>query len=88
MGVLRGALGAVVGAAVAGVALRARQVSRDRDESIVDALAELPEVLQEDCARIADAARAAVADGRRAAIRREREIEEALARPRPSEGIQ
>jgi hypothetical protein len=64
---LRGILGAAMGAAVAGVALRVRTVSKERGQSLSEVVADLPGVLAEDATRIADAARHAMEDGREAA---------------------
>jgi hypothetical protein len=86
MGVVRGSIGAVVGAALAGAALRARQLSRERGTSIVDVLPDLPELLRDDAGRIAEAAQGALADGRAAARRREGEINEELAHARRMRG--
>jgi hypothetical protein len=67
MSALRGILGAAAGAAIAGVALRVRTVSKQRGESLLDVVADLPGLLAEDATRISDAARHALEDGREAA---------------------
>jgi hypothetical protein len=67
MSTFRGILGAVTGAAVAGIALRVRTVSKERGQSLLDVAADLPGLLAEDATRIADAARHALEDGREAA---------------------
>lgn len=84
--VVRGSLGAVLGGAVAGAALRARQLSRARDASIADVVGELPGVLQQDAERLMEAARVAVAEGKRAAVQREEELEKVLRQPRQKGG--
>ena len=86
MSIIRGALGAVIGGTVAGVALRARRLAVKRNASIIEVLPELPEILQRDAERIGDAARAAVLDGRRAAVHKQHEIDRALAGMREPEG--
>lgn len=78
MGVLRTAFGAILGGLVAGMALRLRRVAQARGETIVDVLPDAPQILQEDVAQLRRAARAAAADGKAAAARREREIEQTL----------
>ncbi len=67
MSLVRGILGAALGAATAGVALRVRSVAKERGQSLADVASDLPGILAEDVTRIADAARAAVDDGREAA---------------------
>ena len=67
MSAIRGMVGAAMGAAVAGVAMRVRSVSRERNQPVGDVIADLPGILAEDVTRIADAARHAVDDGREAA---------------------
>lgn len=66
MNALRGIFGALLGAIVAGIALRVRHVSQEREQSIGEVLADLPGIVAEDATRIADAARQAVDDGRAA----------------------
>lgn len=66
MSVVRGIVGAALGAATAGIALRVRSVAKERDQSLVDVAADLPGILAEDATRIADAARHALEDGREA----------------------
>ena len=73
MSALRGILGATVGAAVAGVAMRVRSAARERNQPISDVIADLPGILVEDATRVADAARHAFEDGQTAA--REARIE-------------
>ena len=86
MGTLRTAFGAVAGATVAGLAWRTRKLARERDASMGAVLGDLPETLQHDALRIADAAREALHDGRRAARRKEAEIDKVLTQSRQTEG--
>lgn len=79
MSAVRGILGAAFGAAVAGVAMRVRSVSKERDQSVGEVLADLPGILAEDVTRIADAARHAVDDGRDAAREARIEFDEQVA---------
>jgi hypothetical protein len=65
--IVRGIIGAALGAATAGVALRVRTVAKERGQSVAEVAADLPGILSEDLTRIADAARGAVDDGREAA---------------------
>lgn len=84
---VRGILGAALGAAVAGVAMRVRSASKERNQSVSDVIADLPGILAEDATRLADAARHAVEDGRDAA--REARIdfdEQVAARARRTKG--
>ena len=82
MVLLRGIVGTAVGAGIAAVALRARSLAKEQDASIIDVLPALPEAVRDDVARVVDAAHAAFADGRDAAVRREGEIEAELVRVR------
>lgn len=66
MNVIRGIVGAALGAATAGIALRVRSVAKERDQSLLDVASDLPGILAEDATRIADAARHAYEDGREA----------------------
>lgn len=79
MSAVRGILGATLGAVVAGVAMRVRSVSNDRDQPIGDVIADLPGILAEDATRIADAARHAIEDGRGAAREARIEFDEQVA---------
>ena len=67
MSVVRGIVGAALGAAVAGVALRVRTAAKERDQSLGEVIADLPGIVGEDVTRISDAARHAYDDGRAAA---------------------
>ena len=82
MSYVKAGLGAVVGGAVAGVALRARRLSQQRGVPLTEVLADLPEVLREDLSSIGDAAQAAFGDAKRAAAAREAEIDRVLAQGR------
>jgi len=62
----RGILGAVLGAATAGIALRVHAVARHRGQSVSSTIADLPQLLADDAARVAKAARLAAQDGRAA----------------------
>jgi hypothetical protein len=64
--VFRGVVGAALGAATAGVALRVRAVAKERGQSLSEVASDLPGILAEDATRIADAARHALEDGREA----------------------
>ncbi len=66
MSVVRGIVGAALGAATAGIAMRVRSVAKERDQSLLDVAGDLPGILAEDATRIADAARHALEDGREA----------------------
>lgn len=66
MSVVRGIVGASLGAATAGIAMRVRSVAKERGQSVVDVAGDLPGILAEDALRIADAARHALEDGREA----------------------
>ena len=79
MSVLRGMVGATLGAAVAGIALRVRVIARERDASIGEVIADLPNVLSEDASRVVEAARHAVEDGRVAAHEARIEFDEQVA---------
>ncbi|MCW2922877.1 MAG: hypothetical protein JWM98_281 [Thermoleophilia bacterium] len=76
MSVLRGILGATLGAATAGVLLRVRTVSKDRGMPLADVVADLPGILVEDVTRVADSARSAIQDGRVAAQAARRDFDE------------
>lgn len=67
MSVVRGILGAALGAATAGVAIRVRQVAKERDLPLTEVISDLPGILSEDVTHLADAARHALEDGRDAA---------------------
>lgn len=69
MSAARGVLGAVAGAAAAGIAFRVRSAARSRNQPVTEVLADLPGILVEDATRVADAARHAVDDGREATRR-------------------
>ena len=87
MSVIRGILGATLGAAGAAVALRVRQAAKERDQSVVEVLGDLPGLLAEDVTHLGDAARGALADGREAAHRARIEFDEQVAAPaRRTEG--
>ena len=79
MSAVRGILGAALGAAVAGVAMRVRSASKERDQPVGDVLADLPGILAEDVTRLSDAARHAVEDGRAAAREARIEFDEQVA---------
>jgi hypothetical protein len=78
--ILRGTVGAVVGAAAAAIALRVRSVARERDQPVTEVLVDLPGILAEDASHIADAARHAVSDGREASVRARIDFDEQVAR--------
>lgn len=87
MSSVRGILGAAIGAAVAGVAIRVRTASKERGQDVSEVLADLPGILADDATRVADAARHALEDGRVAA--REARIEfdgQVAARSRRTKG--
>lgn len=86
MSALRGIIGAALGATVATVALRARVVARERGAGILDIVPELPMIIRADAARVTDAARAAIEDGRIEARRMEEEIEQVLKLGASNEG--
>ena len=75
----KGFLGGVLGASVAAIALRVHAVARQRNASIGSVVLDLPAVLTDDAARIVDAARHAVDDGRVAAHRAGIEFDEQVA---------
>lgn len=79
MSMFRSIVGAAVGATVATVALRVRSVSKERGAPIGEVVADLPGILAEDVTRIADSARHAVEDGRRAAVRAREDFDEQVA---------
>lgn len=76
---LRGIIGAVVGATAAGVALRARSVAKERGQSLGEVVTDLPGILAEDMTRISDAARHAVDDGKAASRDARIEFDEQVA---------
>lgn len=80
MSILRGTVGAVLGATVAAIALRARSVAREREQSVPEVLADLPGIRAQDASHIADAARDAVVDGREATVRARIDFDEQVAR--------
>ncbi len=80
MSVVRGLLGAAIGAAGAVVALRLRSVMQERDESLSEVLGDLPGILAEDATRLGDAARGALDDGRAATSRARIEFDEQVER--------
>lgn len=79
MSLVRGMLGAAVGAAVAGVAMRVRSASKETGQPIGEVIADLPGILSEDVTRISDAARHAYDDGRVAAREARIEFDEQVA---------
>lgn len=79
MSAVRGILGATLGAAAAGLAMRVRTASRERSQPVSEVLADLPGILAEDATRVADAARLAVRDGREAARGARIEFDEQVA---------
>ena len=80
MSVVRGIVGAALGAATAGVALRVRAVARQRGQSLAEVAADLPGILAEDASQIVAAARHAVEDGREAARDARIDFDEQVAR--------
>ena len=82
MSIIRGTIGAVFGAAVAGVALRVRRESQRRGVSPVDLISDVPSLIGEDLRKVRDAAEGAMRDGQRAARATEQEIDKVLSRPR------
>lgn len=82
MSMLRGTIGALVGAAVAGVALSLRRESQRRGVSAVELLGDVPELVHDDVQRVVKAAEGALRDGQRAAHAAETHISEVLSRPR------
>ncbi len=79
---VRTAFGAILGAVVAGTALRLRSEARRRGVPITDLLADVPELIGEDLRRVSQAAEDAVQDGKRAAHETEERIGKVLSRPR------
>ncbi|MCW2973282.1 MAG: hypothetical protein JWN72_1555 [Thermoleophilia bacterium] len=79
MSSFRGLVGGVLGAAAAAVGLRVHAIARARNRSIGSVVLDLPTILTDDAARIADAARHAVDDGRVAAHRAGIEFDEQVA---------
>lgn len=79
MSAVRGILGATLGAAAAGIAMRVRTASRERNQPVSEVLADLPGILADDATRVADAARLAVRDGREAARGARIEFDEQVA---------
>ena len=79
MSAARGIFGGVLGAAVAAVGLRVHAIARSNKRSIGSVVLDLPAILTDDAARIADAARGAVDDGRVAAHRAGIEFDEQVA---------
>jgi hypothetical protein len=71
--------GGVVGASVAAVALRVHAIAKQRNARISEVVLDLPAILTDDAARIVDAARHAVDDGRVAAHRAGIEFDEQVA---------
>jgi len=61
---IRGIIGATAGAAVAGIVLRVRVASQERDRSIVETIVDLPTILAQDATHVAASARLAAHDGR------------------------
>ncbi len=87
IGVLRAIVGGTVGAATAAIALRVRSAAKERDQSVVEVLGDLPEILADDVAQLGDAARGALEDGREAAHRARIAFDEQVAAPaRRTEG--
>ncbi len=82
MSMIRGTIGALVGAAVAGVALTLRRESQRRGVPASDLLGDIPDIVQDDMRRIVRAAEGAMRDGQRAAHATEAHIEKVLSRPR------
>lgn len=82
MSIIRGTMGAAVGAALAGVALRVRNESRRRGVSPTELVGELPSLIGDDVRKIRAAAEGALRDGQRAARATEHEIDKVLSRPR------
>jgi hypothetical protein len=77
---LRGIIGAALGASTAAVAIRVRGLWREREQPLQEVLADLPAILAQDASRIGDAARGALADGRDAAYRARIEFDEQVDR--------
>lgn len=80
MSIVRGILGAALGAGAAAVAIRVRSVARAEEIPVTEVLGDLPEILAADASFIRDAARAAVDDGREAADRARIDFDEQVAR--------
>jgi hypothetical protein len=78
--IVRGTIGALLGAAGAAVALRVRSVMKERDETLAEVVGDLPGILAEDVSRLGDAARGALEDGRTASARARIEFDEQVAR--------
>lgn len=78
----RSIVGAVIGAALAGAALRVRQEAQRRGVPIADMVPELPDLVAQDIRVISEAVRGAVHDGRVASRAAESELDKVLARPR------
>jgi hypothetical protein len=85
-GAVRVTAGALFGAAVAGVALRARRLSELHGMSLTDTLSGLPGTLREDFDRVRRAAEGSLRDGRRAARQAEGEVEQVLRARRRKRG--
>lgn len=79
MSAVRGILGAALGAAAAGVAMRVRTVAKERNQPVGEVLTDLPGILAEDATRVVDAARHALEDGREAARTARIEFDEQVA---------
>lgn len=79
MSALRALAGAAIGAATAAAVLRVRAVAAERHQPMLDTIGALPEILAEDVARVAEAARHAVADGQAAAARARIDFDEQVA---------
>jgi hypothetical protein len=86
MGAFRALIGGIVGAAVAGGALRWKRLSDQPGVTYADAAAQLPDALLGDVARLREAASGAVRDGMEAARRQEATIEQVLTPARRTRG--
>lgn len=74
----RAIAGAVVGGAIAGIAYRVRQLTRDGDKTLAQILPELPAILQADVQQLATDVREAASDGTRAAAEKQAEVDQHL----------
>jgi gas vesicle protein len=82
----RSITGAVLGAAVAGAALRLKYLADQPGVSLSDAAAQLPDALKDDVARVREAAEGAWRDGLDEAKRQEAEIDKVLSGARRKRG--
>lgn len=83
---LRSITGGILGAAVAGAALRLKYLTDEPDTSLADAVAQLPDALLDDLYRFRGAAEGALHDGMEAARQQEAEIDKVLSEGRRKRG--